>query len=54
MREAIEINKTVREKTNNALSAGIGLLEKHDGEYERGLNDAWEAFKKLEYTHGLT
>lgn len=42
MRDAIEANKHIREQTNNALSHGIGLLEKHDGEYERGLNDAWE------------
>lgn len=42
MRDAIEANKHIREQTNNALSHGIGLLEKQDGEYERGLNDAWE------------
>lgn len=47
MRDAIEANKHIREQTNNALSHGIGLLEKQDGEYERGLNDAWELAKKI-------
>lgn len=48
MRDAIETNKHIREQTNNALSHGIGLLEKQDGEYERGLNDAWELAKKVD------
>ena len=46
-REAIDVNKSVRETTNNALSHAIGLLEKQDGEYERGLKDAWELAKKI-------
>lgn len=47
MRDAIEANKHIREQTNNALSQAIGLLEKHDGEYERGANDAWELAKRI-------
>lgn len=47
MRDAIEANKHIREQTNNALSHGIGLLEKQDGEYERGLNDCMNAIKKI-------
>ena len=46
-REAIEVKKSVRETTNNALSHAIGLLEKNDGEYERGLKDAWELAQKI-------
>lgn len=46
-REVIEFNKTVRDKNNNALNAAIGLIEKHDGEYERGANDAWELAGKI-------
>ena len=42
MRDAIEANKHIREQTNNALSHGIGLLEKQDGEYERGLEAGWK------------
>lgn len=48
-REAIEFNKTVRDKNNNVLSHAIGLLEKNDGEYERGLNDGWGLAKKVVY-----
>lgn len=48
IREAIELNKTVRQKNNDALCHAEYLLKKED-EYNRGLNDAWEFVQKLIY-----
>lgn len=46
-REAIEVNKHVRETTNNALSHAIGLLDKYVDGYEHGANEALELARKI-------
>ena len=46
IREAIELNRTVKQKNNDALSHAEYLLKRED-EYNRGLNDAWELAKKI-------
>ncbi len=51
IREAIELNRTVKQKNNDALSHAEYLLKKED-EYNRGLNDAWELAKKITLTVG--
>lgn len=51
IREAIELNRTVKQKNNDALSHAEYLLKRED-EYNRGLNDAWELAKKIVLTEG--
>lgn len=46
IREAIELNRTVKQKNNDALSHAEYLLKRGD-EYNRGLNNAWELAKKV-------